>query len=369
MRDFPTIEHIDDILDEFERKSEFAILHRDDYIVIDYNYVDTDTFSTPVLLEGRGLKFNSQGILIGRPFQKFFNLGEKPETMIDVLDWNGPVHIEVKHDGSMIHPVYLGGQIVLMTRKGWTDTAKQCERECDVPYDEMDHWLSQGFTPIYEYVSPNNQIVIPYEKPELRLLAIRHIYTGKYVPFLDHTKFISAEDDISEFVGTVRSLKGSEGVVLVWPDGHRVKLKADEYVSLHRTIDVSSSEARLLEVILNNNLDDLLPLLPEERAKRVRAFTKTVCATLVNHAAEMRVYVDRARRTPGGCIQKEFALGVLNNIPKPLQAAYFKYMQACKDGSCTGNTHYDIMSDRYKAVLRKQKDVDEHRDLMLKTSL
>lgn len=352
---FPIIKTMECVLGEFQARPEFAIIDRADYFVIDYVYADSDTFATPVLKEGRGLKFDRDGLLIGRPFHKFFNLGEKPETAINALDWTSRIEVETKHDGSMIHPVMLGNEIVLMTRKGYTDTARQCEAECDVPWDEMRDFLRRGITPIYEYTSPNNQIVVPYEKPELRLLAARDMLTGVYVPvYTKNTRqsFVDGEFYLDGFIEEVRNLKGEEGVVLVWPNGQRVKMKADEYVSLHRNIDLAASEARLLEVVLNGNVDDLLPLLPETRAQSVREFTDEVLSNISEQTDAMVRFVE-ARE---GLSQRDYAFQVNGYVDGPLRSAYFKFRQ--------GGNATEIMIDRYKQIFRKQKDVEEYRRLI-----
>lgn len=353
---FPIIKTMDCVLDEFEARPEFAIMDRGDYFVIDYVYADSDTFATPVLKEGRGLKFGRDGTLIGRPFHKFFNLGEKPETMIGALDWTSRIDVETKHDGSMIHPVRIGKDILLMTRKGHTDVARQCEAECDVPWDEMVDYLNRGITPIYEFTSPNNQIVVPYEKAEMRLLAARDMITGVYVPIYNRNlrqSFIDGDFVLDSFIEEVRGLKGEEGVVLVWPNGHRVKMKADEYVSLHRNIDLAASESRLLEVILNGNVDDLLPLLPEARAQAVREFSGAVMQNVAMQADLMNRFV-HARE---GLSQKDYAFQVNGYVIPPLRSAYFKFRQ--------GGNATEVMIDRYRQLLRKQKDVEEYRGVLL----
>jgi RNA ligase len=354
---FPVIQHLDDVYDHFVGRPEFAIMDKGDYTVIDYVYADTDTFANEILLEGRGLKFDRHGSLIGRPFHKFFNLGEKPHTMPDALDWSQPVVVETKHDGSMIHPVLLNGQIVPMTRKGDTEVALQAFDECDVPYEEMHRYLVNGFTPIYEFVSPANQIVVPYEKPELRLLAVRHIITGTYVGHAGHKntrEILDGDFCRDSFVSKIRDLKGEEGVVLVWPNGHRVKIKAEEYVALHRNIDTAASESRLLEVILSGNLDDLIPLLSEARAAWVREFADQVLAAIAVETDAMDDTVIRWADKP----QKDFAMFVNSHVKAPLRAAYFRHRM---DGGCPKQ----LMLDRYSQVLRKQKDVDQYRDMLL----
>jgi hypothetical protein len=38
--------------------------------------------------------------------------------------------------------------------------------------------MKQGYTPIFEFISPKNRIVIEYKEKELCLLAIRNTITG-----------------------------------------------------------------------------------------------------------------------------------------------------------------------------------------------
>lgn len=355
---FPTIEHMDDILHEFEGRSEFRVLDRGSYFVIDYTYVDKDTFANDILREGRGLKFDSEGRIIGRPFHKFFNLGEKPESSPENLSWDCPINVETKHDGSMIHPVLIDGEIVLMTRKGNTDVALQAESECDVPWDNMRKFLHAGITPMYEFVSPTNRIVVDYEKPELRFLAAREMVSGRYINFgINQNRrktLIGGDFSLDLLVDEVRNMKGEEGVVLVWPDGHRVKIKAEEYVALHRNIDTAASEARLLEVILSGNLDDLIPLLSDTRAAWVREFADQVLAAIAVETDAMDDTVIQWADKP----QKDFAMFVNAHVKAPLRAAYFRHRL---DGGCPKQ----MMLDRYSQVLRKQKDVDQYRDLLL----
>lgn len=350
---FPSIEHMDDVIHEFGGRSEFRVLDRGSYFVIDYNYVDKDTFANDILREGRGLKFDSEGRIIGRPFHKFFNLGEKPESSPENLLWEYPINVETKHDGSMIHPVLIDGQIVLMTRKGNTDVAMQAERECDVPWDNMRKFLYAGITPMYEFVSPTNRIVVDYEKPELRFLAAREIVSGRYINFDTNPNrrktLIGGDFSLDMLVDEVRNMKGEEGVVLVWPNGHRVKMKADEYVALHRNIDLSGTENRLLEVILAGNHDDLIPMLTEQRASAVTEYASIVLGNVMTRASEMESFVTLR----DGVSQKEFAMEVNAVVPKVLRSAYFCYRH--------GGDAQQIMLDRYMKVLNKQKDVDEHR--------
>lgn len=100
--DFPCIESLGDVEPHVCYEKGFVISRRRDYTVVDYVYVVADTFSTPISMECRGLKFDRDGRIIGRPFHKFFNLGERQR--IEDVDWSARHRVQAKLDGSMVHP-------------------------------------------------------------------------------------------------------------------------------------------------------------------------------------------------------------------------------------------------------------------------
>lgn len=71
------IEHIDKLLPHVQDRKDFIIAKRDGYTVIDYGFVDNDTFDHPARVQCRGIKFGPDGRILARPFHKFFNLGER----------------------------------------------------------------------------------------------------------------------------------------------------------------------------------------------------------------------------------------------------------------------------------------------------
>ena len=106
------IDHIDQLLPLIDGRKEFFVAERGRYKIIDYQILRPETFDHPGLLECRGIKFDADGNLLARPFQKFFNLGERPEGMPQDLDWSRPHRVLEKLDGTMIHPARLEGDIV-----------------------------------------------------------------------------------------------------------------------------------------------------------------------------------------------------------------------------------------------------------------
>lgn len=49
-------------------------------------------------------------------------------------------------------------------------------------YQDFAKWCIQNdITPIFEYTSPTNRIVLKYNEEKLTLLAARHMITGQYL--------------------------------------------------------------------------------------------------------------------------------------------------------------------------------------------
>ena len=90
------ITNIQPLLRAIESKPEFVVIDKGDFTVIDYVYQDQHTFDDPITMECRGIKFDKDGLILARPFRKFFNYGERGADL--------PIHrphiITEKLDGS-----------------------------------------------------------------------------------------------------------------------------------------------------------------------------------------------------------------------------------------------------------------------------
>lgn len=355
---FPRIEHIDQVLAHFEGRNEFTVGTRDGFTVIDYNYILPDTFDDPVRLEGRGMKFCSKtGKILARPFHKFFNLSEKPHTQFEALPWHLPFVVQEKYDGSMIHPAIIDGKLLLMTRKGVSDVAQQAMRECLTPElaQQMRECVEWGATPVFEYTSPNNRIVIEYEKPALRLLAMRKMICGTYESNSNlFDGLLGSNLDPRSLVDTTRQARGREGVVISWPyTGLRVKLKADEYVALHRAIDTMSSEKRILDVILDNKDDDLCAMVSQDRADKIRNYA----AIVRNRMQEIQQLVESFVTSKAHLDQKTFALEIMSGPYKLYSSEVF----SCRANKLNG---YEIGKQFIQRHSRTQADLDRNREIV-----
>lgn len=314
---FPRIQRIEDVLPAIEGRDEFIVAERDDFDVINYMVGMPDSFTIDendlmdnygemipkgvMRRECRGLIFNKEGFIISRPFHKFFNVGERDETQINMLDLSTEHVIMEKMDGSMIRPLFLGGKLRLGTKMGITDVGNQAEQCLQVmsgvspaEWDmaQLGHvenayrqWfiviMQQHITPLFEFVSPQNRIVLKYDKSELVLLALRNNVTGEYYDIeemrgMDFFNVVptygSVVGNFGEYIERQRKAEGREGDIIMWPNGHMVKIKNEWYVKIHKVKDMIRTDRHILALVLDNNIDDVLPHLDAEDLEYIRDF-------------------------------------------------------------------------------------------------
>jgi len=307
---FPEIRTIQDVLPHIEGREEFIVAEREGYTVINYVVAMADTFEMlgpddlvgAIRRECRGLIFDADGNLMSRPFHKFFNVNEREETQTHVIDMSQPHVIMEKMDGSMIRPILVDGYLRLATKMGVTNVAMDAEAWLAAKDDRYKGWLlhciKNGITPIFEWVSPFNQIVIAYEEADLVLLACRDNITGEYsmpnyqdgCPFTIVSSYGSMDGNILEYIDRQREAEGREGDIIRFSDGHMLKVKNDWYVRIHKTIDRITFDRNIVDLIINENVDDVIPMLPQEQVDRIRDFETRFWEAFVATEDRLAVY-------------------------------------------------------------------------------
>ena len=287
---FPQIETIHDVIPFIKGYPEFKILHKDGYSVITYMVNNGNTFkgndhSASIRRECRGLKFYPDGRIASRPFHKFFNVNETEETQLNQIDLTKPHKIQVKLDGSFFTPVLVNNQIQWMTKAGITDFSPLVENWVNdhFGYNQFaTEMIGQNVTPIFEFCSPDNKVVIFYEQPQLTLLALRDNFTGEYLDYpmeLIKKYEIAVVDELMEgfesinhLIDFVRPLENQEGFVIVFEDGFRVKIKADQYILIHKSLDQIKHNRHIVQMMNDGCLDDVLSILPQSERTRVNKY-------------------------------------------------------------------------------------------------
>jgi RNA ligase len=376
--DFPEIKHIDDVIPHIEDRPEFKVMVKDWYTVVNYMVAFDDTFSLirershynmKIRRECRGLIFDTAtGNLISRPYHKFFNAGEREETAINKINLYEPHVVLEKLDGSMIRPIPTPEGFRLATKAGITDVAMNAEYFIA----DKKHYrlfilksIQKGFTPIFEWCSRKNRIVVDYPEDQLILTGIRDNHTGYYVTHEVMKNYASAwgipvvkslaglaVQNIDLFVKQVREWDDGEGVVLRFDNGHMVKVKADEYVLRHKSKDQISQEKNVLQVILDDSVDDVVPLLTPDDATRLKAFQGVFWASVVDLCIDMdHLFQIGTKKYPD---KKDFAV---EYVQKEIPPMYAPIMYAMKGGKGSRSTIVQMINKS----LSTQTKIDQNR--------
>lgn len=308
---FPHITHLNQVLNAIEGREEFVIRVNDDhdYTVVNYAVNFEDTFPpvtderTAILRECRGITFRtSTGEILSRKYHKFFNLGERPETLPANIDWSVPYRKFEKLDGSMITPLLINSEIRWCTKMGLTDVARPVDEftRDKIHYHEFaKYWIGQNHTPIFEWCSRQQRIVIDYPIDTLVLTAIRANVSGSYMLYDEMREeaqtygipLVKAGPEITGFdeeaVEEIRALEGREGDVWRNSDGHMLKLKGEHYCLIHKTLEHLNYEKDVIRLILDEKLDDAKPFLPADLVSKSDDFAKAIFTGLKKRASDL----------------------------------------------------------------------------------
>ncbi|KAG2382902.1 hypothetical protein C9374_004869 [Naegleria lovaniensis] len=278
--------------------------------------------------ECRGICYDLKtGKIASRGLQKFFNVGEKPETEIENIDFSKDHIIVDKMDGTMVCSILASNDklnddnkkvVRFRTKMGWiTDPSKYTEEFVygtndesvfpifDITNDEYRltesqaqamekghkgyvefsaYWIKKGYSPIFEFVSPKNQIVLLYEKPSLVLLALRHNYDGHYLSYEETKKScdefgvsftepllqMTNETSLEKVQNFIKEQIGVEGYVVRFVDGTMYKIKSMWYLELHscKTSNKKITDTDIWNAVLDNTIDDIQSNLQAKETKQ-----------------------------------------------------------------------------------------------------
>ena len=265
---FPKIQHLSDLLPYIESNKQIRVKPCEvtGHIVVCYMVQDEDTFAGEHELferECRGITFASDGRILSRALHKFFNVGERDDTLPENIDWSQVVRVMEKRDGSMVTPVLTGDGFKFKTKKSFETKeaalADQIARANFAGSVWIDCMLKASFTPTFEVTSPKYPIVVRYEKDELTLLHIRDNVTGRYLsdheinfvgcPFPVAPNIIDEFRDgplvqgkptglpsWSAFKSAADLCTGIEGWVVQLANGEMFKIKTKWYCDLHHSV-------------------------------------------------------------------------------------------------------------------------------------
>ena len=151
-------------------------------------------------------------------------------------------------------------------------------------FEEYTSKLDKEITYCFELTTPYNRIVVYYPDNRITLLAMRRITYSLDELYIFHMKDLfgvpvvqmhsySSVSLLVEWI-TSRNPMEHEGVVVLQLQGskyNRVKIKDPQYVAYNKVRDaLATSERNIVELILAEKDDDVIPMLPEEIVKNLQ---------------------------------------------------------------------------------------------------
>ena len=324
---FPYISHINDVLPAIQDSPEFIVAEREHFTVVNYVVAHPETFpqvenvNDSIRRELRGIIFAKDGSILARRLHKFFNVNERDETQQNLIDLSQPHVILEKLDGSMITPIPIGNHFRWGTKMGITDVSMGAETfvATHKNYEDFARMtFAMGFTPIFEWCSRKQRIVVDYSEDRLVLIALRNTMTGEYVKYnvmvesaksydIDVVKaYAGTADSMEHLISETKDIEGAEGWVIRFDDGHMVKIKGEWYLCIHKTKDNLSQEKNVIDLLISEKVDDAKSFMLEDDRKRVEEFEDKFWAGVEAMAESFESY--HAANVAFGIDRKTWAL-------------------------------------------------------------
>ncbi len=257
----------------------------------------------------RSSLWNAQGELISASFKKFFNWSEHPELAYTPfsLTANGGCELLEKIDGSTLIVSKYKGHLIIRTR-GTVDASKQDNgheiewlkdkypRAFTFTDENGDEYETSPFSLVFEWVSPENKIVLNYgEEPDLYLIAMIVHDTYRLVPQSELDVLAGILQikrparynfaSVKEMLEAVEVFKGKEGLCVYCNKGQDIrKVKSAWYLALHRMKTEFGSYERVIDFYFTMNrptyteyYDFIVKNYDFELAEQCRGHISKVC--------------------------------------------------------------------------------------------
>lgn len=349
---FPVIRHLDDVRQAIEGRDEFIIAERPWGYVVNYLVSMPDTFPevrrkvgdvweedhiASLRRELRGILFYPNGMIMARRLHKFFNVNERDETQMHCIDLSQPHVILEKLDGSMITPVETVDGYTWGTKMGPTTVAEPVQKWVDEHPNYLLFAQTQfqlGWTPIFEWCSRKQRIVVDYPEDRLVLIALRKTETGEYMSLEEMQKLAEYYnlDIVKTYPGTAASLEhlmaetrdaiGIEGWIIRFDDGHMLKLKAEEYLRFHKTKESIALEKNVVDLLVNETMDDAKAFMQDDDRHRVEKFESEFWDGFNRVEHELLALLDQSRKDTDGD-RKAFAVNIAPKLEPVTRSLFF----------------------------------------------
>jgi T4 RnlA family RNA ligase len=320
-------EDAQEICQKYNNKNFWEIQYiKDGYKLASFNYwiCGWNDFANPLPekpdinafdMRGTTFVFDKQGEFFARYFMlpKFFNINQVEATQYSEVQDKIISSITEKEDGSLI--AFMGlpnGKLFSKTIGSFV--SDQAESALSLLYTWEEHvifvriLIERGFTPLFEYVSWENRIVIKYGSPSLRFIGARSNINGDYYPVPEFkmktnisipSSLLTVNEvkaTLDEIIERCKIEENKEGYVIKFFDNTLIKAKTDWYFKLHgiRTDNIFR-EDYVAHHYINDTLDDLVSLLNSEEDVDAFNFIGKVSKAIDNYVEHINLQTSKLK--------------------------------------------------------------------------
>ena len=285
------------------------IIKRDSpYIMFKYSQLSSD-FTNELVRDARGIIFREDTWkCVCHPFDKFGNYGE---SYCPDLDWS-TASVQEKVDGSLIKFWYddlswhvstngtidaykaaIGGSKDV-SAGSYGELVLTAIVNAGLTVNAFFENLNKDNTYMFELVSPQTRVVVPYANTELYFLGYRSKVNDRECSPHDENcgeviEFIKKYFKVPKTypLGTLEQVEAAakaltwneEGYVVCDKDFNRVKIKSPEYVKVHHlaTLKGPITTERLIDLVIKNKQDEFLAYFPECKVRIMHIYGIRLC--------------------------------------------------------------------------------------------
>lgn len=299
-----------------------------------------------LLREFRGIVIDIKAMeLVCTPFDKFANLNEygweenSMDNIINEFANSQTIEVSNKLDGSLQSLRWYNDNFVL---SGSASVNPEASYQLGDSYEWVNLPQNKNYidmvkdnpddTHIFEWIAPNDAHVVVYTKEQkgLYLIGIRNSVTGEQYPYktvLERANKYNVRTttlydmSLDDILANCKKFKSNEmeGYV-VNLDGHRIKIKCDDYVGIVKLLKTASSPNEVVRRMVFDTLDDCLANIPEVYRPPILHYVEYIKLYISSYTGLIEEYYNNAPKDD----IKTYMLYIqdTNNVPKFL----FKYL-------------------------------------------
>jgi hypothetical protein len=308
-------------------------------VLIKYNSLDVDfDIHNGFYRECRSVVIDlAEEELVLTPFRKFFNINEREETQMQIVQEKlknaKSIEISDKMDGSMVSARWYNDKLVVAGSQA-LDPANSYRLE---HYYEWFHENQNAvqllknhpnYTFIFESIWSEDVHIVQYDEDEedLYLIGVRDVRTGNEASY--RTVEECAKENGLRSVGPLTltfeqmfkqcqesdvAASEAEGYV-VSIDGQKYKCKYQNYAMMHNVIGKILSPNAILKAIREDKWDDFYSMIPQAYQPQAKEMADNVFNYIKEAQNEVKFWGDQV---PGTSL-KNAMLWITNNIPREI---------------------------------------------------